>query len=140
MNPQLNTAESYRIHCSSHSYVSYHSYCTSVLPIESLQLQMRISFPFLRANYLRTSLLIMKTRIFNLLYVGGTHERLVYTWYKHIFCMIAVLIVLFEANKKEEIWWKQYQNETATRKKQDSVTVSNAIARKINTDNENSYF
>ena len=39
---------------------------------ELLQLQMRISFPFLRYNHLRTSLLIMRTRsFFTLLYVGG---------------------------------------------------------------------
>ena len=36
---------------------------------ESFQLQMGFSFPFLRANDLRTSLLIMRT--FSLLYVGS---------------------------------------------------------------------
>ena len=36
--------------------------------VESFQLQMGFSFPFLRANNLRTSLLIMRTR--SLLYVG----------------------------------------------------------------------
>ena len=39
-----------------------------MLTYESFQLQMGFSFPFLRANDLRTSLLIMKTR--SLLYVG----------------------------------------------------------------------
>ena len=34
---------------------------------------------------------------------------------------------------KKGIWWKQYQNETATRQRQDSVTVSKLKVRKINT-------
>ena len=43
---------------------------------ESFQLQMRISFPFLHAKDLRTSLLIMRNRsFFTLLYVGGTYAR-----------------------------------------------------------------
>ena len=41
---------------------------TFTSPSESFQLQMGFSFPFLRANDSRTSLLIMRTRI--LLYVG----------------------------------------------------------------------
>ena len=65
---------------------------------------MGLSFPFLRAKDLRTSLLIMRTRsFFTLLYVGGTYARLVYTWYKNIFRMIAVLIVFHAANKKKVI-------------------------------------
>ena len=36
----------------------------SALGKESFQLQMGLSFPFLRANYLRSSLLIMRTRSF----------------------------------------------------------------------------
>ena len=47
--------------------------------------------------------------------------------------MIAVLIVFLTANEKKGIWWKQYQNETEKRQRQGSVTVSNAIERKINT-------
>ena len=44
-------------------------------------LQMIISFPFLSAKDLRTSLLIMRTHSFlTLLYVGGIYARLVYTW------------------------------------------------------------
>ena len=39
-----------------------------IFPMESFQLQMGFSFPFLRANDLRTSLLIMITH--SLLYVG----------------------------------------------------------------------
>ena len=66
---------------------------------ESFQIQMGFSFPFLRAKGLRTSLLIMRTCIFfTLLYVGDTYVRLVYTWYKNIFLMIAVLIVFHAAN------------------------------------------
>ena len=38
---------------------------------------------------------------FTLLYVEGTYSRLVYTWYKNIFHMIAVLIVFFEVNGGE---------------------------------------
>ena len=69
---------------------------------ECFQLQMRISFPFLGAKYFRTSLLIMRTLVFfTLLYVGGTYARLVYTWYKNIFCTIAVLIVFFAVNRKK---------------------------------------
>ena len=99
-----------------------------------LQLHMVISFPFLRAEDLRRFLLIMRTRgFFTLLYVEGTYERLVYTWYKNIFRMIAVLIFSLAVNRKKGIWWKKYQNETATRQRQDSVTVSGTIARKINT-------
>ena len=49
---------------------------------ESFHIQMGLSFPFLRANDLRSSLLIMITRsFFTLLYVGGTYARLVYSWF-----------------------------------------------------------
>ena len=47
--------------------------------------------------------------------------------------MTAVLIVFLVANKKKESLQKQYQNETATRHRQDSVPVRDAIARKIYT-------
>ena len=44
--------------------------------VESFQLQMGFSFPFLCAKYLRTSLLIIRTRIFlTLLHAGGTYTR-----------------------------------------------------------------
>ena len=67
--------------------------------LESFQIQMGFSFPFLRAKDLRTSLLIMRTCSFlTLLHVGGTYARLVYNWYKNIFRMIAVLIVFHAAN------------------------------------------
>ena len=60
---------------------------------------MGFSFPFLCAKDLRTSLLIMRTcSFFHLLYVGGTYARVVYIWYKNIFCMIAVLIVFHAEN------------------------------------------
>ena len=53
------------------------------LTVESLQIQMGLSFPFLRAKDLRMFLLIMRTRsFFTLLFVGGTFTRLVYIWYK----------------------------------------------------------
>ena len=35
-----------------------------ICPVESFQLQMGFSFPLLRANYLRLSLLIIRTRSF----------------------------------------------------------------------------
>ena len=74
------------------------------LSYESFQFQMRIPFPFLRSKDLRTSLLIMRTRsFFTLLYLGGTYARLVYTWYRNIFRMIAVLIVCIAANRKKGI-------------------------------------
>ena len=47
--------------------------------------------------------------------------------------MIVVLIVFHAENQKKGIWWKQYHNETVTRQRQDSVTVRNLKARKINT-------
>ena len=37
------------------------------------------------------------------MYVGGTYARLVYTWYKTVSCMIAVLIVFLAVNKKKGI-------------------------------------
>ena len=44
----------------------------------------------------------MRNRSFvTILYVGGTYARLVYTCYKIIFRMIAVLIVFDAANKKK---------------------------------------
>ena len=65
------------------------------------QLEMRISFPFLLTKDIDRFLLIMITRIFyTLLYVGGIYARLVYTWYKDIFQMIAALIVYLAANDK----------------------------------------
>ena len=48
----------------------------------------------------------------NLLYVGGTCARLVYTWYKNIFRMIAVLIVF--------LLWAKKSNMTKTISKRDS--------------------
>ena len=64
---------------------------------------MIISFPFLTAKELRRLLLIIITcSFFTLLYVGGTYARLVYTWYKNIFHIIAVLIVFLAANEKNE--------------------------------------
>ena len=61
----------------------------------------------LRTKDLRMSLLIMTTSSFlTLLYVGGTYERLVYIWFRNIFCMIAVLIVFHTANKKSNLMKK----------------------------------
>ena len=56
---------------------------------------------------------------FTLQYVGGTYARLVYTWYKNIFYMIAVLIVFLAVkgggiNLMKTIS-KQDSNETETR-------------------------
>ena len=56
-------------------------YVRIYLPVESFQLKMGLSFPFLSANDLRLSLLIMRTRSFLLSFVGGTYERLVYSWF-----------------------------------------------------------
>ena len=61
--------------------------------------------------------------------MGGTYARLVYTWYKNIFHMISVLIVFLAANEKSN-QMKKYQNYTATRQKRDSVTISDAKAKK----------
>ena len=62
---------------------------------------MGFSFPFLRTNDLRLSLLIMRTRIFYTLVHVGTYTRLVYSWYQNIFHVIAVLIVFHAENEKK---------------------------------------
>ena len=41
--------------------------------------------------------------VFTLLYVGVIYARLVYTWYKHIFRMIVVLIFFLAVNKRKGI-------------------------------------
>ena len=100
---------------------------------ESFELHMGFSFPFLCANDLRTSLLIMITRsFFTLIYVGGTYATLLYICYKNSLHMIAVLIVFYAKTGKRNLM-KKYQNKTATRQIQDSVTVINLKASKINT-------
>ena len=49
----------------------------------------------------------MRTRSFlTLLYVGYTYASLVYTWYKIIFRMIAVLIVFLAANRGKKEYYK----------------------------------
>ena len=65
---------------------------------ELFQLQMGFLFPFLRAKYLRTSLLIMKTLFLNSPLRRVTYARLLYIWYKNIFRMIALLVVFHAAN------------------------------------------
>ena len=52
---------------------------------------------------------------------------------QNIFRVISVLRVFLAANKKKGIERKLYKNETANIQIQDSVTVNNAISRKINT-------
>ena len=50
--------------------------------------------------------------------IGGTYARLVYTWYKNIFHIIAVLIVFLAANEKRNMMKNisnQDSNETETR-------------------------
>ena len=68
------------------------------------RLQMGFSFPFLRANDLRLSLLNIRARSFySLVHRGwGTYARLVYNWYQNIFHAIAVLVVFHAANGKPE--------------------------------------
>ena len=68
------------------------------------QIQMRISFPLLIAKDLHRFLLIIRTHcFFTILYVGSTYKRLIYTWYKNISHMIAVLIVFLVENKRKGI-------------------------------------
>ena len=75
---------------------------------------MRILFPVLLTKNIHRFLLLMRTRsFFTLLYVGGTYERLVCTWYKNIFYMIAILIVYLAENNKN-------RNEMTTISKRDS--------------------
>ena len=59
-----------------------------------------ISFPLLRANDLRSSLLNIRARIFYSLVRRGTYAMLVYNWYRNIFHAFAVLIVSHAANEK----------------------------------------
>ena len=64
---------------------------------------MRILFPFIFAKDLCMSLLIVRTSSsFTLLYIRGAYARLVYTWYKNIVRMIAVLIVFIELKERKE--------------------------------------
>ena len=98
-----------------------------------LQLQMRISFPFLLAKELRRFYWSREIVFLSLLYVGGTYSRLVYTWYKNNFPHDCSTDNLSCREWKKGIWWKQYQNDTATKQRRDSVTVSDAIASKIDT-------
>ena len=77
---------------------------TSPVVRKSFQLQMRISFPFIRAKGLRKSLLIMRTRsFFTLMYIQGTYVKLVYTWYRNVFRVIAVLVLFIAVNQKKVI-------------------------------------
>ena len=50
--------------------------------------------------------------------------------------MISVLILFLAANKKKKECDEKHQNEIATRKRQYNITVSDAIARKIDTQNK----
>ena len=78
---------------------------------------MIISFPYLLAKDLRRFLLIMRNRgFFTLLYVGGTYARLVYTWCKNIFHMIAVLIVFLDVNGEKK---ESDKNNTKMRQRRD---------------------
>ena len=71
---------------------------------------MKKSFQFLLAKDLPTSLLIMRTRRFlTILYVGITYATLVYTLYKNIFLMIAVIIAFLAMNQKKNMM-KKNQN------------------------------
>ena len=47
-------------------------------------------------------LLVRNRSFFTLFYIGVTYARLVYTWYKNILYMIAVLIVYLAANDKKQ--------------------------------------
>ena len=84
---------------------------------------MGFSFPFLRANDLRSSLLIIRAHsFFTLLYVGGTYARLVYSWHQNIFHVIGVLIVFHLGNKKTGR--KKYQNKTANQERNIKMLLS----------------
>ena len=78
---------------------------------------MRVLFPFVLTKNIHRFLLIMRTQncLFSL-YVGIKYTRLVYTSYKHIFYMIAVLIVYIAANDKNrnemKNIYKQESNKT----------------------------
>ena len=92
---------------------------------------MIILFPFLRAKGLRRFLLIMRTCIFlTLLYVGVTYKSFVYTWCQNILRDCSTDSLYCSDGRGKVIWRKQYQNETARIQRRESVTVSDAIARK----------
>ena len=94
---------------------------------------MRISFTFVRAKDLRTSLLITRPRIFyspvHRGYIRKVSVHLVQEYFPHD---CSTYSISCREQKKSNLM-KKYQNETATRQRRDSVTGSNAIARKINT-------
>ena len=102
---------------------------------EWFQTQMIILFPFLRDNYLHTSLLIMRTRSFfySPLCRGYIHKVSVHLVQKYFLHDFSTDSISCSEQRKKIIWWKQYQNKTANRQRQNSVTFSNPIARKINT-------
>ena len=81
----------------------FHSeFVVAVVARESFQIQMVLSFTFLCANDLRTSLLITRICTFFLSCTyAGTYSALVFIWYKNIFHIIALLI-LFHAAKAEK--------------------------------------
>ena len=86
----------------------------NVVVIGLFQIQMRILFSFLLTKTIHRFLLILRTRsFFTLLYLEGTYARLVYTWYKNIFYMIAALIVYLAEKYKN-------RNQMTTISKRDS--------------------
>ena len=105
--------------------------CKGVIGL--FQLQMRISLPFLLDKELLRFLLIMKTRVFYSPVRRGTCARLVHTWYRNIFHMIAVLIVFLAVNQKKRNPNKTISTRDRKKQIQDSGTISDKIARKIDT-------
>ena len=79
------------------------------------------------------SLLIMITSFFNSParrgYIRKVSVHLVQKYFPHN-CITDSISC---SEWKKGIWWKKYQNKTATRQRRDSVTVSNLKTRKINT-------
>ena len=97
------------------------------------QLQMRISFPFLRARDLRTYYWSWELVFFHSPvrrgYIRKVSVNLVQKYFLHDCSTDS--ISCSERVKKESD--KKYQNDATTRQTQYSVTVSDEIARKINT-------
>ena len=56
-----------------------------------------------------------------------------YTWYKTYFLHDWSPDSISCSEQKKGIWWKQYQNETATKHRRDNITMSDAIERTFNT-------
>ena len=100
---------------------------------ESFQLQMGFLLPFLHAKDLCTSLLITRTHIFKSPVCRGYIRKFSVHSVQKYFLHDCSTDSISCSKRGKGIWLKQHQNDIATRQRQNSVTVSNLKASKINT-------